>query len=83
MNEAEIRDLATRVGGMKALFSWRSPSAKPLKLDESSVTDDQLIALMLQEPRLIRRPIVRTPAGLLVQPDAAALAAALRPPGPQ
>ena len=44
--------------GIENLFSWRSPSAKPYRDHRDTVTDDELIDAMLQEPRLIRRPIV-------------------------
>ena len=40
------------------MFSWNSPSAKPYKERRDSLTDDELIDLMLEEPRLIRRPIL-------------------------
>ena len=43
-----------------AMFSFRSPAFKALGLDREKLTDDDLIKLMLQEPRLIRRPIVKT-----------------------
>lgn len=41
------------------MFSFRSPSFKALGLDQAKLTDDELINLMLKEPRLIRRPIVK------------------------
>ncbi len=41
------------------MFSFRSPSFKELGLDQAKLTDDDLINLMLKEPRLIRRPIVK------------------------
>lgn len=42
-----------------AMFSFRSPAFKALELDQAKLTDDDLINLMLQEPRLIRRPIAK------------------------
>ena len=52
--ETELRDL---LGGTPPadVFSWRSPSARKLGLDRDTVTADELIRLMLDEPRLIRR----------------------------
>ena len=47
--------------GIENLFSWRSPSAKPYRDHRDAITDDELIEAMLQEPRLIRRPIVIFP----------------------
>lgn len=42
-----------------AMFSFRSPSFKALSLNPEKLTDKDLINLMLKEPRLIRRPVVR------------------------
>ncbi len=42
------------------MFSWRSPSAKPYRDQRGQLSDDELIDLMLEEPRLIRRPILIT-----------------------
>ena len=41
------------------MFNFRSPSFKKLGLDRDKLSDDELIDLMLQEPRLVRRPVVR------------------------
>lgn len=41
------------------MFSFRSPSFKALGLDQSKLSDHDLINLMLKEPRLIRRPVVK------------------------
>ena len=41
------------------MFSFRSPAFKALGLDQEKLTDDDLINLMLQEPRLIRRPVAK------------------------
>ena len=41
------------------MFSFRSPSFKALGLNQEKLTDKDLINLMLKEPRLIRRPVVR------------------------
>jgi len=40
------------------LFSWRSHSFKKLGLKQDSISEDKLISLMIEEPRLIRRPII-------------------------
>ncbi len=39
-------------------FAARSPTVKKLGLDLDSLSDDELLKLMVVEPRLIRRPIV-------------------------
>ena len=41
------------------MFNFRSPSFKKLGLDREKLSDNELIDLMLQEPRLVRRPVVR------------------------
>ena len=40
------------------LFSWRSPSFKKLGLEKSDITGPKLLGLMMEEPRLIKRPII-------------------------
>ncbi len=46
-------------------FSWASPSFKKLDLDRGSLSEDQLIELMLDNPRLIRRPLIQVDGKLL------------------
>ena len=41
------------------MFNPRSSSAKSMGLEPAKLGDNELIDLMLQEPRLIRRPVVR------------------------
>jgi arsenate reductase/regulatory protein spx len=41
------------------MFSFRSPSFKERGLNQDKLSDDDLIRLMLEEPRLIRRPVVK------------------------
>lgn len=60
LSRAEIEDLAA-AAGIDNLFSWRSPSAKPYRESRDSITPDELIDAMLEEPRLIRRPIITSP----------------------
>ena len=73
LSENEIRDL----GGLASaseIFSWRSPAVKKLEVDPASMGDDGLIALMLKEPRLIRRPLFRVGSELIIgaSPDSLA-----------
>ena len=58
------------------IFSWRSPSARTLKLDREKVSADELIRLMVEQPRLIRRPLIRTDERLFVGTDKEAMAEA-------
>ena len=62
---AEIRGLA---GGssISQLFSWRSPSVKTMGLEGRKLSEDELVGLMIQEPRLIRRPLVRIGERLII-----------------
>lgn len=58
------------------IFSWRSPSVKKMGLDKSSLSEDDLIRLMLSEPRLVRRPLVRVGGKLVVGTDKRAMSEA-------
>jgi arsenate reductase-like glutaredoxin family protein len=40
------------------MFAWRSPSSKPYRDLRGKATDEELIEMMVNEPRLIRRPIL-------------------------
>ncbi len=55
--EEELREL---LGNRPAseIFSWRSPSFKKLGLKPEDLDNDRLIQLMVEEPRLIRRPLI-------------------------
>ena len=66
------------------LFSWNSPSFRKLSVDRETLTDDQLVAMMLKEPRLIRRPLVMVGGELVFGRDREALERALseQPPSP-
>jgi Spx/MgsR family transcriptional regulator len=57
LSEEELRSL---IGDRPVddVFSWKSPSAKALGLKQGEEPPEKLIALMLKEPRLIRRPLV-------------------------
>lgn len=62
------------------LFSWKSPAFKTLGRSPDALDGETLIRLMLQEPRLIRRPIVRIGDTLILGADWPALEQAIRPP---
>ncbi len=40
------------------VLSTKSPAYKKLGLDRRELSDDELLALMVQEPRLLRRPLI-------------------------
>ena len=64
-SEEELRQI---LQGWKAseVFSWKSPSFKALGLSSDTLNDEDLIRLMLQEPRLIRRPLVKVGERLMI-----------------
>ena len=57
-----------------AFFSWKSPRAKAMGLREGQVSDERLVELMLENPYLIRRPIIAVGEAVMVGFDAGALA---------
>ena len=64
-SEQEIRELV-RYASVKEIFSWRSPSVKKLDSNPDSMNDDQLIQLMIKNPRLIRRPLIQSGSKLII-----------------
>ena len=66
--EAELRDLVAEVGepGASAVFAARSPSLKKMGLTAAELSDDRKVSLMLEEPRLVRRPIIRLGDRLII-----------------
>ena len=57
-------------------FSWNSPSFKKLGVNREELNDEQLISLMVGEPRLIRRPLIQVGNDLLIGTDRKAMAKA-------
>lgn len=74
-SEAELRELLDETNPAD-VFSWRSPSARKLGLDKDTVSADELIRLMVGEPRLIRRPLIQVEGRLVVGTDKKAMAEA-------
>ena len=66
--EVELRDLLNTKPSSE-LFAWRSPSFKALGISPDILSDDDLVHLMLKEPRLIRRPIILVNDTLVVGSD--------------
>ena len=71
-SEEELRGL---LGGRlpSDYFSWNSPSFKKLGLKRDDLDDDRLIRLMIDEPRLIRRPLIGVGQELVVGTDKQAM----------
>jgi len=57
-SRAEIEELLQEKAASE-MFNFRSPSFKALGLEKDKLSDKELIDLMLKEPRLVRRPVVR------------------------
>ncbi len=76
LSDQELRDL---IGNRPAsqVFSWNSPSFKKLGVTRDGLDDDRLIQLMLDEPRLIRRPLVQVGGEVFVGTDKEAMERAL------
>ena len=55
-----VDELRTLLGGTptRDIFAARSPIVKKLGLELDVLSDDELLKLIVEEPRLIRRPIV-------------------------
>ena len=58
LSEAEIREMAA-LAGIDQIFARRSPSLKQMGLANQDLSEDEIINLMLQEPKLVRRPLIR------------------------
>ena len=76
LSEGELRALL-RGEQVSDVFSWNSPSFKKLGLDKDTLDDERLIAMMLEEPRLIKRPLVLVDGSLVQGRDKAGLSRAL------
>ena len=55
------------------MFNFRSPSFKKLGLERDKMGDKELTALMLKEPRLVRRPVVRVDGKVYFSADKSVL----------
>ena len=55
-------------------FSFNSPSYRKLGLDRQDLSDEDLLGLMIEEPRMVRRPLVQVGDDLIVGTDKPAMA---------
>lgn len=70
VSEARLRQWAARIG-WENLLNRRGPSFRRLPQEvQANLTEKKAFALMLENPNLIRRPIVEAGARLLVGFDA-------------
>ena len=79
LTEQELSDLVVEVGepGVSAMFASRSPSLKKMGLTAAELSDERKFSLMLEEPRLVRRPLVRLGDRLLIGASVKAITEAL------
>ncbi len=56
-SESEIREIAG-LAGAEQIFARRSPSLKKMGLAGQELSEDEMVSLMLQEPKLVRRPLI-------------------------
>ena len=70
--EAELRDLIGERDPAD-FFSWNSPSFKKMGLQREDLDGVRLIEMMVEEPRLVRRPLVRLADELIVGTDKKAM----------
>jgi arsenate reductase (glutaredoxin) len=70
LSEREIRDLLRKSGlGPRDVLRAREPLVAELGLLDDGVSDDELVALMAEHPKLLQRPIaVRGERALLARP---------------
>ncbi|MBO0688198.1 MAG: arsenate reductase (glutaredoxin) [Candidatus Dormibacteraeota bacterium] len=59
----ELRELAAAAGGVRLLVATGSPSFRRLGRSLEGLSDAELEAHVLAEPRLLRRPLLRTSDG--------------------
>ncbi|MBM3924393.1 MAG: hypothetical protein FJ320_00160 [SAR202 cluster bacterium] len=64
-SESELRELAKK-SRLADMFSWKSPSFKSMGLEQGRLSADDMIRLMLKEPRLIRRPMAEVDGRLAI-----------------
>ncbi|MCH7984172.1 MAG: hypothetical protein IIC28_09410 [Chloroflexi bacterium] len=57
MTVDEINRLS-ELSSVDEMFAWKSPSSRPYRELRGTATDAELVELMANEPRLIRRPIL-------------------------
>ena len=72
LTEEEVREMAG-IAGINQIFAKRSPSLKQMELAGKDLSEDEMVQLMLQEPKLVRRPIMRVGGQLFIGGSAAVL----------
>ena len=65
LTEQELLDLAS-LASLSDIFAWRSPSFKKMELTAEDLSEADMLRLMLEEPRLLRRPLTRVGDKLII-----------------
>lgn len=65
LSREELQELA-ELSSLSDLFAWRSPSFKKMGLVAGEVSEEEMLRLMLEEPRLLRRPVTRVGDKLII-----------------
>ena len=66
-SESELRSVLQDLGiGARDLIRKGESAYKDLQLSNQSLTEDEMVAAMLNYPILIERPIVRTTKGVVI-----------------
>jgi arsenate reductase len=71
LSKGELESVARAVGGMQALYDKDGARAKAKGLQYAAPDDARLLALFLEDPSLLRTPIVRDGKSATVGDDAA------------
>ena len=58
LEQAEVRDLARKVGGVEALFSRRAMKYRQLGLHEKELSEDEMARWMADEYTFVTRPVI-------------------------
>lgn len=64
-SETELRAIIAHKP-LQEIFSYRSPSVKALGLSDRELSEDEMLRHMLEEPRLIRRPLLTAGEAVVV-----------------
>lgn len=64
LSRDEVEDLVRRAGGLDAVLATRSPAYRARAA--ATAGEEAWIGAMVEEPRLIRRPILETDRGMAV-----------------
>lgn len=73
LSREELHALSAHAS-VDALFSWKSPTARQRGLTPGTLSEEQMLDLMAEEPRLIRRPLTLHDGTLIIGADLKRLA---------